>query len=50
MINGAAVQSAHIDIIAGKGELSLFNETYWKNTDFNRISADYYGPSASFDT
>lgn len=49
LVNSAAVESAKIEIVALDGEITLFNEIYWKNTDFNRISATYYGPSSLFD-
>ena len=44
-INSAAIQTAKVSIEAINAQISVYGESFWKQINFSKIGADYYGPS-----
>ena len=47
-ISQAAVEYAHLQITCRNGQLSSCNQTWWRNSAFNKIERYYYAPTGKY--
>ena len=46
LINSAAIQTAKVSLEAINAQVSVYGESFWRQISFNKIGANYYGPSS----
>lgn len=47
-INSASIKKAKITLECLNGQLLSYNDSIWKNVDFNKIQKNFYGPSVHY--